>query len=125
MAKKEDLMNGFGQRINKGAAPAAKEPEPGTVPSPKINPQEAERRSRVGRKKSWDTSPRLTDSYNYTSLALNEEIYKKIREIAVRNALPIRDIVNAALSKYVELYEAKHGPITPSRESHISADSLV
>lgn len=61
----------------------------------------------------------------YTSLVLEKEPYEKIREIARANGLSYKDLVSAAIRKFVELYEAKHGPIQTSRESKISAESLI
>lgn len=125
MAKKSDLMTGFGERIKSGSPTAKKPASQNTAREQTISAQEVERKSRAGRKPSWDKSPRLKDTYQFTSLALNAEVYEKIREIATLNGLPYRDIVNAALNKYVEMYEAKHGPLETARESKISADSLV
>lgn len=129
MAKKEDLMSGFGTRINEGSPTLRKSPaapvDGERSGEREISGQERERRSRAGRRTASDTSKRVTESYTYTSLALDDELYEKIREIARRNSLPYRDIINAALRKFIELYELKNGKISTSRESRISADSLV
>ncbi len=129
MAKKEDLMTGFGTRISEGSPALRKSstaPDDGERSGErKTDDQERERRSRTGRRSTEDTSRRVTESYTYTSLALDDNLYEKIREIARRNSLPYRDIINAALRKYIELYEAKNGPLSTSRESRISADSLI
>lgn len=129
MAKKEDLMSGFGTRISEGSPTLRKPP---VAPADgersgerEISGQERERRSRTGRRPAADNSRRVTESYTYTSLALDDELYEKIREIARRNSLPYRDIINASLRKFIELYELKNGKISTSRESRISADSLV
>lgn len=126
MAKKEDLMTSFGKRISEGSPKEQKAlagPIPVSVET--ISAQERERRSRTGRRKAGDNSPRATDVYAYTSLALDNDLYEKIREIARRNGLPYKDLVNAAMRKYIDLYEAKHGAIVVPRESNISADSLI
>lgn len=129
MAKKEDLKNGFLKRIENGSPSPKTDQSPGNVEREigehTISAQERERRSRSGRKRVGDTSARLTDSYEYTSLALDVNLYEKIREIGKRNGLPYRDIVNAALRKYIELYEDKNGPVTVSGEAKISAESLI
>lgn len=125
MAKKSDLKTSFGERIKSGRPTSARPIEKDNTDEQMISAQDRERRSRYGRKKSGDNSLRATDAYCYTSLALNLDLYNKVREIARRNALPYRDIINAAISKYIELYEAKNGVIKTPRESKISADSLI
>lgn len=46
---------------------------------------------------------------------VNKELLQKIRIIAERESLPIKDVVNAAFSKAVKSYEAKHGEIISKR----------
>ena len=43
---------------------------------------------------------------------VNSDLLKKVRIIALREGLQIKDIVNAALSKAIHGYERKNGPIT-------------
>jgi len=90
-----------------------------------VSRQELERRSRTGRRPSGDTRERLTDDRMYTSLSLDEDAYTKIRLIARLNGQPYRDLVNATLRKYVELYEKRHGPVEQVKKPEISADSLI
>ena len=127
MAKKEDMKKGIENLLAGG-------PKPKPVPRERqvtdeadatISAQERERRSRTGRRRTDDTRPRATQAYNYTSLALDLDLYEKIRQIAIRNGLPYRDIVNAAMKLYIDRYEAKNGVIETSRESRISAMDLV
>ena len=95
-----------------------------TVPE-QITGQEAERRSRVGRRNSGDDRIRLSEQTMYTSLAIDKDLYAKLRQIATINNLPYKDLLNAAIKKYIQLYEAKYGPVTSPRESKITADSLI
>lgn len=126
MAKKENLKNGFGSLLQKGNTITKDKTSVNNSTSEQtISAQEQERRRRAGRHKAGDGSKRSMESYAYTSLALEIDAYEKIRQIASLNGLPYRDIINAALRKYVELYEAKHGPVQTPRESNISADSLI
>lgn len=120
MAKKEDLMNGFGTRINEGSPALRKRPSD----SPN-GERSGERKDNVRKRGANSEARKGSQTYTYTSLALDDELYAKIRRIADDNSLPYRDIVNAAFRKYVELYEAKHGPVQTPRESHISADALI
>lgn len=46
---------------------------------------------------------------------VNKELLQKMRIIAERESLPIKDVVNAAFSKAVKSYEAKHGEIISKR----------
>ena len=62
--------------------------------------------------------------FQRTSLTLNREYYNKIKIIAETNSLNINEIIDAALSLYIDKYEKKHGQITP-RESKIRAKDLV
>lgn len=61
----------------------------------------------------------------YTSLMLDMELYNKIREIAKINRLPYNELMDSAMRKFIELYEAKNGPVDLAGESNISADSLI
>lgn len=124
MAKKEDLMTGFGNRMRKDPPVRkslgdrlADEPEgehPESAPEPvRTAPGNRTASARIGRK------------YNYTTLYVEPAVYEQLREIARRHRLNYNEIVNAAFRKYVELYEARHGSLQTPRESNISADSLV
>lgn len=62
--------------------------------------------------------------FQRTSLTLNREYYNKVKIIAETNSLNINEIIDAALSLYIDKYEKKHGLITP-RESKIRARDLV
>ena len=68
---------------------------------------------------------KLKKKFRYTSLYLDSDLYEQVREIAKHNSLSYTEVIKAAMRKYVELYDAKNGPIEPVRESKISADSIV
>ena len=131
MAKTEELIDGFGSRIKQPETGVKNERKPKPTKKDKkplaepISEQERVRRSRAGRKKAGSTETRLGDTMTFTSLRLHTETYNKIREIARRNGLPYCDLINAAIRKFIELYEAKNGVIELPRESNISADSLI
>ena len=125
MAKKDDLMKGFGDRIAKGSPAPKKANAADDSGERMISAQELERRSRAGRRATGDTSPRATSTEIKTSLSIDMELYDVMREIARRNGLPYKDLINASIRKYIELYEAKNGPVVLPRESRNSADSLV
>ena len=78
MAKKEEML----QRLDGLLSGPARNPRRKVAPaSPyverEISAQERERRSRAGRKPSWDRE-RLTANRTYTSLSLDSESYSKI-----------------------------------------------
>lgn len=128
MAKRQDLIDGFQSRLketsknDKKPAPRKTDGQPDGKP---LSTQEIERRSRVGRKGAGNAESRLGDARTYTSLRINAEQYEKLREIARRNGLPYCDLIDAAIRRFVEQYEVKHGQVEVSRESHISAESLI
>lgn len=85
---------------------------------------DAEARLSAGRPRKGDNRPRMLETNKRTSLTVDKELYGTLCQIAYDNGLNIKDVMNAALRKYISLYEAKHGPVT-RRESRISADSLI
>ena len=110
MAKKEDLKNGLSNVLNNESANVqTRQPFGG-------NP---------GRPQRGDTRTRAHENACYTSLYLEKEPYEKLREIARRNGLSNKELLSAAIKKYIELYEAKNGPVEIPRESKISAESLI
>lgn len=46
-----------------------------------------------------------------TSLIVNRDIYDKIRMIAIREGLTVKEVVHYAFEHAVEAYEKKNGPI--------------
>ena len=117
MADKEKLMKGLDDLLEKKPSQKRKEDEAGA--------REAAHRNGVGRPRKGDNRERLSTTNMYTSLSLDKETYGKIRIIAQINNLSIREVMDAALRKYIGLYEAAHGEVVTPRESKISADSLV
>lgn len=72
-----------------------------------------------------DTSPTLTSSKVDNAerpkeerfcTIVNSEVLRKIRLIATREGLQIKDVVNAAFAKAVNGYEQKHGKIEEHRK---------
>lgn len=121
MSDKKSLSAGFGNLLDR--RPVQK---PASRPAgDEITEQEKERRSRAGRHRNGDSREKLTANIMYTSLAIDKDLYAKIRAIAQANGLPYKDLINASLSKYIELYEKKHGAVDVTRESNISAASLI
>ncbi len=110
MAKKQDLLENITDVLeNEGEKIQSRKPFNG----------------KPGRPARGDNRERAKSVHCYTSLMLEKLPYEKLREIARINGLSYKDLVNASIRKFVELYEAKHGPVETSRESNISAESLI
>lgn len=73
----------------------------------------------VGRgrpRKNTDRTGKRTDGYNRTSLIIPVAKWEKIKEIAFRETLTMKEITELALDLVIERYEAKHGEVKPQRE---------
>ncbi len=69
-------------------------------------------------RKNTDKNGKRTDGYSRTSVIVNEELWAKLKEVAFRETLTMKEILNLALSIVVERYEAKHGTIVPHPEKY-------
>ena len=69
-------------------------------------------------RKDHDKSGSLTNGYSRTSLILNTAKQAKIKEIAFRETLTMKEIFEAALDMLIEKYEAKHGEVVPRPEKY-------
>ena len=122
----EDLLSKPGR---KNDTPQVNQPSPVNEADPEqmehlLSIPDVENRLSAGRPRKGDNRPRMLETNKRTSLTVDKDLYATLCQIAYDNGLSIKDVMNAALRKYISLYEAKHGPVT-RRESHISADSLV
>lgn len=69
-------------------------------------------------RKNTDPTGKRTDGYSRTSLIVNDELWAKIKEVAFRETLTMKEIVDLALRMVVERYEAKHGTIEPQPQKY-------
>lgn len=69
-------------------------------------------------RKNTDATGKRTDGYSRTSLILNDEKVAKIKEIAFRETLTMKEIFELGLDMIIERYEQKHGKVTPHPESY-------
>ena len=51
------------------------------------------------------------NEYSRTSLIVNEAKYAKVKEIALRNTLTTKEVLEAAMDLLIERYETKYGTI--------------
>lgn len=59
-----------------------------------------------------------TDGYSRTSLIVNDEKAAKIKEIAFRETLTMKEIFELALDMVIEKYEQTHGEVVPRPERY-------
>ena len=64
-----------------------------------------------------DERGKRTDGYNRTSLIVNVEKWEKIKEIAFRETLTMKEITELALDMVIERYEQKNGTIEVTEKS--------
>lgn len=69
-------------------------------------------------RKNTDKNGKRTDGYSRTSLIVNDELWAKIKEVAFRETLTMKEIVDLALHMVVDRYEAKHGTIEPQPQKY-------
>lgn len=70
-----------------------------------------------GRPKKGETRVSQTRGYGRTCIVANEEKMDKIREIAFRETLTIKQIFEGMMDNLIANYEAKHGEIIPADHS--------
>lgn len=80
---------------------------------------QARRNRKRGRpRKNHNERGELTNGYTRTSLILNIAKRDKIKEIAFRETLTMKEIFEVAMDKVIEAYEEKHGEIIPKPERY-------
>lgn len=83
-------------------------------PSTPSNSKEGVRK--VGRPKKAE-GERETDRIERVTFLGNIETMKKVRAIAAREQLTIKDVIDTALLEIIRRYETKHGKVTVDGES--------
>lgn len=69
-------------------------------------------------RKNHDKNGKRTDGYSRTSLIVNDEKAAKIKEIAFRETLTMKEIFELALDMVIEKYESTHGVVVPRPERY-------
>ena len=69
---------------------------------------------------------RVIDKCERFNILCNTELLSKVRAIASQENLPIKDVIETALSEIIRRYEKKHGPIetTPREQNKTLMDVL-
>lgn len=57
----------------------------------------------------------VTDGYQRVCVIMNSDKMEKVREMAFRETLTIKEVMEAALDLAIERYEATHGEIRPNK----------
>ena len=81
-----------------------------------------EKRFAGGRPKKGEVRESRTDGYGRTCIVANMEKLAKIREIAFRETLTIKEVMEAAMDLAIRTYEAKHGEVIPDPD-HYKGDA--
>lgn len=71
----------------------------------------------TGRKRNDDSSNLITRNDIRTCMVLDKTQYDKIREIALRETMTIKDLTNIMFQFAIDHYEKKNGKVIPRAES--------
>lgn len=55
----------------------------------------------------------LTDGYRRSSVIVKSEKWEKLQEVAFRETLTMKEIIDLALTMVIDRYESKHGEVKP------------
>ena len=66
-----------------------------------------------GRPRKNDQLGRRSDGYGRSSIIIPLEKWEKVKEIAFRETLTIKEIIELALDMVIDRYEKKHGEVKP------------
>lgn len=70
-----------------------------------------------GRPKKGETKTSVQKGYGRTCIVANLEKMDKMREMAFRETLTIKEVMEAAMDLAIKTYEAKHGELIPADHS--------
>lgn len=134
MAKKEELSAGLANLLAGGtAAPTITQEEEQLINTfeDEATRQELEQRLRQkrlvgrGRPRKNDIQGRRSDGYGRTSLIVNQSKYRKLQELALRETLTTKEVVEFAFDLLIQRYEAKHGELTITDRPTKTLNDLV
>lgn len=116
MENKENIaMDAIGT-IREGQA-VVQQPEISEEQYAEMERKQSERRFfMTGRKRNDDESALITRNDVRTCMVLDKEQYDKIREIALREAMTIKDLTNMMFQFAIDHYEKKNGKVVPRAE---------
>lgn len=114
--KKDQLQGGISAIFGEGQVP---------VPPPISDDEYAEMERRqserrffmTGRRRNGDERELVTKNDIRTCMLLDKEQYDKIREIALRETMTIKDLTHMMFQLAIDQYEKKHGVVVPRGET--------
>lgn len=71
----------------------------------------------TGRKRNDDSRNLITRNDIRTCMVLDKNQYDKIRKIALRETMTIKDLTNIMFQLTIDQYEKKYGVVVPRTES--------
>ena len=119
MENKENIDMDATGTIREGQA-VVQQPEISEEQYAEMERKQSERRFfMTGRKRNDDESALITRNDVRTCMVLDKEQYDKIREIALREAMTIKDLTNIMFQFAIDHYEKKNGKVVPRAEKPI------
>ena len=116
MENKENIDMDATGTIREGQA-VVQQPEISEEQYAEMERKQSERRFfMTGRKRNDDESALITRNDVRTCMVLDKEQYDKIREIALREAMTIKDLTNIMFQFAIDHYEKKNGKVVPRAE---------
>ena len=116
MENKEKIDMDATGTIREGQA-VVQQPEISEEQYAEMERRQSERRFfMTGRKRNDDESALITRNDVRTCMVLDKEQYDKIREIALREAMTIKDLTNIMFQFAIDHYEKKNGKVIPRTE---------
>ena len=116
MENKENIDMDATGTIREGQA-VVQQPEISEEQYAEMERRQSERRFfMTGRKRNDDDSALITRNDVRTCMVLDKEQYDKIREIALREAMTIKDLTNIMFQFAIDHYEKKNGKVVPRAE---------
>ena len=76
----------------------------------------------TGRRRNGDDRELVTRNDVRTCMLLDKELYDKIREIALRETMTIKDLTHMMFQLAIDQYEKKHGVVVPRGETPTRKD---
>ena len=114
--KKDQLQGGISAMFGEGQVPVS--PSISDDEYAEMERRQYERRFfMTGRRRNGDERELITRNDVRTCMLLDKEQYDKIREIALRETMTIKDLTHMMFQLAIDQYEKRHGVVVPRGES--------
>ena len=109
---KDQLKDGISTMFGDGSQPAPRAIQLTDEEYAILEERQAQRRTFLtGRRRKDETREPATKDDMRTSMLVNKHQYAIVREIALREGMTIKDLVNAMFQLGIDRYEEKHGKV--------------